>query len=354
MIKQSLRYFLLYTLLGSATVPAFPADSSKPSQRPDNRMSITQKTVKEIFRKPRPHWVGDGFKVFPVFADKAFTSELSPFLMFDYAAPHQFAPAFGGKRRGVGQHPHRGFETVTIAFQGEVEHRDSKGNSGVIGPGDCQWMTAARGIIHEEFHSHSFAKSGGTFEMCQLWVNLPMNYKMSEPKYQPILDKDIPKVPLKAKTEKSASDSSEKECIDGDQARKDGYARIIAGNFRGVEGPARTFTPVDLWDIIIFNTDQEFELELPEGHTTMVFVRRGGVEVEGKDLFLADVAIMNREGTKLVVRATEEDTSILVLSGAPIVGEPIAARGPFVMNTQHELMEAMRDYQRGLNGFEHF
>ena len=287
-----------------------------------------------------------------VFADKAFTSELSPFLMFDYAAPKHFGPARDGHRRGVGQHPHRGFETVTIAFQGEVEHRDSKGNSGVIGPGDCQWMTAAKGIVHEEFHSNSFAKSGGTFEMCQLWVNLPKSDKMSEPRYQPILDKDIPKVSLKEIG--VDSDSNGKECVDEDLKLKNGYARIIAGEFRGVKGPAKTFTHVDLWDIAIANKDKDFELEIPEGHTTMVFVRRGGVEVQGKELFLADVAIMNRKGTKLTVRATEEDSSVLILSGEPIVGEPIAARGPFVMNTHQELIDAMRDYHLGKNGFEHY
>ena len=154
----------------------------------------TSKTIKEIFRKPSNHWVGNGFNVIPVFADRAFTKEISPFLMFDYAAPKQFPPT--SKRLGVGQHPHRGFETVTLAFQGEVEHADSQGNTGVIGPGDVQWMTAARGIVHEEFHSKQFAKNGGTFEMCQIWVNLPAQQKMIEPRYQPILDTDIPKAPL--------------------------------------------------------------------------------------------------------------------------------------------------------------
>lgn len=308
----------------------------------------TQKIIHEICRKPPAHWVGDGFHVYPVFHNKAFTSELSPFLMFDYAAPKEFQPTT--RRRGVGQHPHRGFETVTIAFQGEVEHRDSTGNSGVIGPGDVQWMTAAKGIIHEEFHSTKFAKEGGTFEMCQLWVNLPSSKKMTEPRYQPILNRDIPKVPLSsiAATSRSSAEE-EKVCAPEDE----GWVRIIAGDFRGTKGPAMTFTPVNLWDVGLTKKDREYELEFVEGHNTLLFVRRGSVEIQGKALGLADVAIMEKAGTKLTVKSTMDDTSLLILSGEPI-DEPIAARGPFVMNTYGELAEAMQDYQMGRNGFDHF
>lgn len=309
---------------------------------------MAQKSIKEICRKPPAHWVGDGFNVFPVFANKAFTSELSPFLMFDYAAPKVFPPSTSSKRRGVGQHPHRGFETVTIAFQGEVEHRDSTGNSGVIGPGDVQWMTAAKGIIHEEFHSTKFSSQGGVFEMCQLWVNLPSDKKMVEPKYQPILNKDIPKVPLPSISKSGGVENS--VCTDND---KDGWVRVIAGDFNGTKGPAKTFTTVNLWDIGLTKKDKEFELVFEEGHNTLVFVRRGGVEVQGKALNLADVAIMEKAGRKLTVKSTQDDTSLLILSGEPI-DEPIAARGPFVMNTNAELSEAMRDYQFGMNGFNHF
>lgn len=303
-------------------------------------MSSLQKTIKEIFRKPPAHWVGDGFRVYPVFADKAFSAELSPFLMFDYAAPKDFPPT--AARRGVGRHPHRGFETVTLAFQGEVEHADSEGHRDVIGPGDVQWMTAARGIVHEEFHSAAFAERGGTFEMCQLWVNLPKDKKMSSPQYQALLDENIPKVEL------LSVDKDLGECSAA--ALEDGYARIIAGEYRGVRGPAKTFTPINLWDLVFLKSSSTYQFELPEGHTLLVFVRRGSVEVQGERLKLADVAIMNEKGGKLTMRPTEKDTSVLILSGEPI-DEPIAARGPFVMNTFDELMQANRDYRAGVNGF---
>jgi len=327
---------------------------SNSSQSSTSMSAAAQKTIKEICRKPPRHWVGDAFHVYPVFANKAFTSELSPFLMFDYAAPKEFPPEKNPNyRRGVGQHPHRGFETVTVAFQGEVEHADSEGHSGVIGPGDVQWMTAARGIIHEEFHSTEFSKRGGIFEMFQLWVNLPSSKKMSKPRYQPILAKDIPQVPL-AIVGKSGEDdgggSGSDVCT---STVEEGYAKIIAGNFRGTEGPAKTFTPVDMWVVSLLTKQKEFELEFVEGHTTLLFVQNGSVEIQGKTLDLADVAIMDREGTKLTIRATQKNTSLLVLSGEPI-DEPIAARGPFVMNTHGELQQAFRDYQRGTHGFRHF
>jgi redox-sensitive bicupin YhaK (pirin superfamily) len=324
------------------------------SQSSKSMSAAAQKTIKEICRKPPRHWVGNAFHVYPVFADKAFTSELSPFLMFDYAAPKEFPPEKNPNRnrRGVGQHPHRGFETVTVAFQGEVEHADSEGNSGVIGPGDVQWMTAARGIIHEEFHSTEFSKRGGIFEMFQLWVNLPSSKKMSKPRYQPILAKDIPQVPL-AIVGKSGDGDGDGDSDVCTSTVEEGYAKIIAGNFRGTEGPAKTFTPVDIWVVSLLTKQKEFELEFVEGHTTLLFVQNGSVEIQGKALNLADVAIMDRKGTKLTIRATQKNTSLLILSGEPI-DEPIAARGPFVMNTQHELQQAMTDYQRGTHGFNHF
>lgn len=306
-------------------------------------MSPIQKTIKEICRKPPSHWVGDGFKVYPVFADKAFTSELSPFLMFDYAAPKYFPPNDGGKKRGVGMHPHRGFETVTIAFQGEVEHSDSAGNNDVIGPGDLQWMTAARGIVHEEFHSKEFSSKGGMFEMCQLWVNLPKDKKMTEPRYQPILDKDIPKVELL-----HASKDETQECTVAEL--EDGYTRVISGEFRNIKGPAKTYTTINLWDVILLKKDNAYQFEIAAGHTLLAFVRRGSVKVQGQLLKLADVAIMNKGGTMLTLEAQEDNTSVLILSGEPI-DEPIAARGPFVMNTSEELSQAWMDYRYGQNGF---
>jgi redox-sensitive bicupin YhaK (pirin superfamily) len=194
----------------------------------------SMKGIKVILPRPRSHWVGDGFHVYPVFADKAFTNELSPFLMFDYGAPKQF-PANNPKKLGVGQHPHRGFETITVAFQGEVEHADSMGNRGVIGEGDVQWMTAGRGIVHEEFHSQKFAKAGGAFEMCQLWLNLPKEHKMTPPRYQPILKNEITTSPLYL----HAADACG---APADPA--EGGVRVIAGSFMGVKGPASTFTQV--------------------------------------------------------------------------------------------------------------
>lgn len=307
--------------------------------------NMIQKTVREICRKPPKHWVGNGFHVYPVFANKAFTSELSPFLMFDYAAPKEFPPSKSRDRRGVGQHPHRGFETVTIAFQGEVEHADSVGHTDVIKPGDVQWMTAGRGIVHEEFHSTEFSNRGGVFEMCQLWVNLPKSKKMTKAGYQPILAKDIPQVPLVVS---ETSNEEAKICtID------EGHARIIAGEFNGVKGPAKTFTPINLWIVNLLTKEKDFELDFKEGHTTVIFVRSGSVKVQGKSLNTADVAIMDRAGSKLTVKAIEKNTSLLILSGEPI-DEPIASRGPFVMNTQEELRQAMIDYQRGTHGFKHF
>lgn len=272
----------------------------------------------------RSHWVGDGFNVRPVFAQLAFTQDISPFLMFDYAAPREFAAT--AEKRGVGPHPHRGFETVTIAFQGEVEHGDSAGNRGVIGQGDVQWMTAASGIIHEEFLSREFLQRGGTLEMVQLWVNLPAKYKMIAPKYQPILSRDIPVVQL---------------------PENGGTLRVIAGNFAGTQGAASTFSPVNLWDIKI-TAGKSVELKVPEGHNTMLFVRQGKLAVGSAVVGPADLALLQRDGTHITLQALE-DTSLLLMGGEPIA-EPIVALGPFVMNTEQEIRLAMMDYQSGRMG----
>eukprot|EP00560_Eucampia_antarctica_P006278 CAMPEP_0197824736 /NCGR_PEP_ID=MMETSP1437-20131217/1954_1 /TAXON_ID=49252 ORGANISM="Eucampia antarctica, Strain CCMP1452" /NCGR_SAMPLE_ID=MMETSP1437 /ASSEMBLY_ACC=CAM_ASM_001096 /LENGTH=299 /DNA_ID=CAMNT_0043424485 /DNA_START=167 /DNA_END=1066 /DNA_ORIENTATION=+ len=297
---------------------------------------INQKilSAQKVLPAPRPHWVGDGFKVFPVLQSVAFTNEVSPWLMFDYAAPKKFPPS--SQQLGVGQHPHRGFETITMAFQGEVEHADSVGNRDVIGVGDVQWMTAGRGIIHEEFHSRKFAATGGTFEFCQLWLNLPAKDKMHPPKYQAILSKDIPVVRL-----------SEKEYGPS--------ARIIAGSLHGKVGPAETFTPVDLWDIIIPKDEESIELSLPNGHNTIIFVRRGGILLGNKKLGPQDTIILkpeingSGENNILKLTSTTKDTSVILMGGEPI-NEPIAARGPFVMNTQEELRQAGNDFRTGKMG----
>ena len=315
-------------------VPTLVQSQAHTLRRPQTAM----KAVSRVMPASRPHWVGNGFHVYPVFAQLAFTKELSPWLMFDYAAPKQFGPT--SERKGVGQHPHRGFETVTIAFQGAVEHTDSTGNNDVIQPGDVQWMTAGRGIIHEEYHSTEFARSGGTFEMCQLWVNLPKKHKMVPPRYQPVVSADIPTVPLKVA-------AGAEECAEA------GSVRVIAGELDGTRGPAQTYSPIELWDIQLPTQGAPVELEVPSGHNMIVFVRRGGVLVgaAGREQKVGaqGVALMEREGTTLRLSATQADTQLLLLGGEPI-DEPIAARGPFVMNTEQEIMQANRDFQSGKMG----
>lgn len=321
------------------------------------------RTVRRILPRSHPHWVGDGFKVYPVFADLAFTKEISPFLMFDYAEPKRFdAKPVGTKPLGVGQHPHRGFETVTIAFQGEVEHQDNAGNSGVIGPGDVQWMTAGRGILHEEYHSKSFTEKGGIFEMCQLWVNLKARDKMTPPQYQSILQEQIPTVPLYSAAKKTDEISPTAAAV--------ASARIIAGELHDAKGPASTFSPVQVWDVTLPQADSVVELPFSAHHNGMLFVRRGKVQVlSGTDdsdgtpssksvLGPQDVALLSLPltpddatvSTSLIkLRVLEADSSVMVLGGEPI-NEPIAAHGPFVMNTDDEIRQAFVDFRSGSFG----
>ena len=282
------------------------------------------KLVTKTMRGADPHWVGDGFHVRTYFSyDDA--PAISPFLLLDYAGPARFEPS--AQPRGVGPHPHRGFETVTIVYQGEVEHRDSAGHGGRIGPGDVQWMTAASGVVHEEMHSREFTRKGGTLEMVQLWVNLPAKDKMSPPRYQDLLDQQIPKVAL--------PDAS-------------GTLRVIAGNFRGTKGPARTFTPIDLWDVSMRAT-RSVELPLPAGHTAMLLVQSGAVRLDnGKETKAMEMAFLQRDGDSVKVEATT-DARLLVLSGEPI-REPVVGYGPFVMNTKAEIGTAIEDYESGKMG----
>ncbi|WP_429820170.1 pirin family protein [Ensifer sp. B1-9] len=278
-----------------------------------------------IFGNAHPHWVGDGFPVRSLLARDRVGDHASPFLLLDYAGPMNFAP--GVTPRGVGVHPHRGFETVTIVYQGEVDHRDSAGNGGHIGPGDVQWMTAAGGILHEEFHSERFTKEGGTLEMVQLWVNLPATNKSVEPGYQTLLDRDIPTVSLP----------------DGA-----GALRVIAGSYAGAQGPARTFTPVNLWDLRL-KQQGSLGLDLPEGHSVGLAVLRGNVLVNGSDLVgEAQFVLFGRDGGGVTLDASS-DVTALVLSGEPI-NEPVAMYGPFVMNTEQEIRQAMTDFQSGRFG----
>jgi hypothetical protein len=271
------------------------------------------------------HWVGDGFPVRSLFSYENLGARISPFLLLDYAGPHIFSPT--RRRRGVGQHPHRGFETVTIVYDGEVEHRDSTGQGGIIGPGDVQWMTAAGGILHEEFHAGSFARTGGLFRMVQLWVNLPAKDKMGRAGYQAISTGDIPSVDL----------------ADGA-----GTVRVIAGSFHDVEGPAHTFTPINLWDVRL-NQGADVIVDLPRGHTAILVVLSGRIMVNGKEPAAdAEALLLHRDGQAVSISA-DTDTTMLVLTGEPI-DEPIAGRGPFVMNSQEEIDQAMRDFRSGRFG----
>ena len=281
------------------------------------------KTVSAPRPAPQGHWVGDGFPVRTIFAYD--DREVSPFLLMDHAGPAIFPPA--EKRRGVGEHPHRGFETVTIMYSGEVEHRDSSGSSGKIGPGDVQWMTAGSGVVHEEMHSVDYSRRGGPFEAIQLWVNLPARHKMTTPNYQTLLARDIPEVQL-----------------DGDA----GMARIIAGVLGDARGPAKTFTPVSLWDVRL-KAGKGALLELPLGHMAALFVLKGGVSVNGSTKVAAsEFVTFGRNGAAIRIDA-DDDATLLVLGGEPIE-EPVVGYGPFVMNTEAEIRRAIEDYRSGRMG----
>ena len=270
------------------------------------------------------HWVGDGFPVRTLFFYQDLGKQMSPFLMLDYAGPAEFVST--AERKGVGSHPHRGFETVTIVYEGEVAHKDSTGQGGTIGPGDVQWMTAGSGILHEEFHSEEFAKQGGTLEMVQLWVNLPARLKMTKPGYQAILNKQIPSIDLRNGA---------------------GKARIIAGEFDGHQGPAQTFTPMNVVDLKL--KKGEFTLPVPEGWNVSLVVLKGAVEttdgVVAKD---AQMLMFSNQDQDIQVNALE-DSIALLLCGEPI-NEPIVGYGPFVMNTKEEIARAMQDFNSGSFG----
>lgn len=278
-----------------------------------------------VYASPRQHWVGDGFPVRSMFSHATQGQHISPFLLLDYAGPAEFTPA--QQPRGVGEHPHRGFETVTIVYQGEVEHRDSTGKGGVIGPGDVQWMTAAAGILHEEFHSQAFTRKGGTLEMVQLWVNLPARNKNTEPGYQALLDQDIPVVALPDGT---------------------GTLRVIAGEYADTKGPARTFTPLNVWDLRL-RRDSATSLALPEGHTAGLVILRGTVQVNDSEIAReGQFVLLDRTGGEVTLEANG-DASVLILTGEPI-DEPVVMYGPFVMNTADEIRQAMADFQSGRFG----
>ena len=270
------------------------------------------------------HWVGDGFPVKSIFSYGDIAEEMSPFLLMDYAGPANFPPT--SRKLGVGQHPHRGFETVTIVHEGGVSHRDSSGGGGTIGPGDVQWMTAAAGLLHEEYHSPEFAARGGAFEMIQLWVNLPAKDKMGPPGYQGITADQIPEVEVPEAA---------------------GLVRVIAGQYGGAQGPARTFTPMNVWDVHL-KASHQVAFDLPEGHTTALFLTSGAIRIGGQQARATDLAVMERDGRRLEFEVLE-DTRLLLLNGAPL-NEPIVGQGPFVMNTQQEIVQAFKDFNSGRFG----
>ncbi|XAH23224.1 pirin family protein [Xylophilus sp. GW821-FHT01B05] len=283
------------------------------------------KKILGVYSAPRQHWVGDGFPVRSLFGYDGLGRHLSPFLLLDHAAPTRFEPA--AQPRGVGQHPHRGFETVTIVYQGEVEHRDSTGAGGLIGPGDVQWMTAGGGILHEEFHSRAFTESGGTMEMVQLWVNLPAKDKMAEPGYQTLLDAQIPSVDLPEGA---------------------GRVRVIAGEFDGQRGPARTFTPIDVWDVRIAQSGVA-HLPAKAGRTLALVVLRGTVLLNGEEVAREGQLVhFDPAGAGVEIEANS-DATLLWLSGEPL-NEPVVGHGPFVMNSEAEIHQAIDDFNGGRFG----
>jgi quercetin 2,3-dioxygenase len=287
--------------------------------------SITLKKLLRIHQSSGMHWVGDGFPVRSVFDYNGLGRELSPFLLLDYAAPHDFPP--GNARRGVGAHPHKGFETVTVVYQGELEHRDSSGGGGKIGAGDVQWMTAGNGIVHEEFHSQDFTRAGGTLQMVQLWVNLRARDKTAKPAYQTLLKAQIPQVPL---------------------PHDAGTVRIIAGEWNGRKGPAKTFTPINLWDVNL-RADKAVELTLPNEHTTALLVLSGKVVVNGeREAVEGDLAMFAPTGDRIAL-VGRENAKLLVMGGEPFA-EPVVGQGPFVMNSRAEIQQAFEDYQLGRMG----
>lgn len=287
------------------------------------------KRVAAVLPTPEPHWVGDGFPVRSLFSYGLQEPDISPFLLFDHAGPHHFAPGDVQRPRGVGVHPHRGFETVTIVYHGEVSHRDSAGHGGTIGPGDVQWMTAAGGILHEEFHSQSYTRSGGPFHMVQLWVNLPASHKMIAPGYQPILAAEIPTVDL--------------------PAHGGGKLRVIAGANGDARGPARTVTPMNVWDLQL-RGGESTTLTVPAGHNALVAVLTGGVRIGADAVSVKqdEVAVLDGSGTALHITA-DKDCMALVLTGQPL-GERVFGYGPFVMNTREQIMQAIDDFNRGKFG----
>ena len=279
-----------------------------------------------VYRNQNMHWVGDGFPVKNLFSYDRLGQAVSPFLLLDYAAPNQFQPTTA--QHGVGSHPHRGFETVTIAYKGEVEHKDSSGGGGIIKTGDVQWMTAGAGVVHEEFHSKEFAKKGGLFEMVQLWVNLPAKDKMTPARYQAIDNSDIPVVNF-------ADDA--------------GQIRVIAGTFHDVKGPASTFSPINVWDGQL-KAEKSEHIHVPMSHTVLVVILEGEMLINGTQKVQdSSIVLFEQNDDPAILLEAIQDTKFLVLTGEPL-NEPIQGYGPFVMNTKEEIVEAFNDFNNGKFG----
>jgi redox-sensitive bicupin YhaK (pirin superfamily) len=294
----------------------------------DSSAVRTARAIDEIYGAPPIHWVGDGFRVMGYFAqDAQLVRKLSPFVLIDYHAPFVYPPTTN-LRRGVGPHPHRGFETVTVAFEGSVAHHDSTGAGGIIGPGDVQWMTAGAGILHKEYHEERFARTGGRLHVIQIWVNLRAADKLAQPGYQ-LLERDgigVAALP-----------------DDG------GSVRVIAGEYAGVKGAARTFTPIDVLDVRL-NAKGRLELDVPAHHNIAVLVMNGNIAINGARAAGAnDLVVFGHRGERIAIEGLTDDVHLMVLSGEPI-DEPVAQYGPFVMNTERELRQAVSDYNRGLFG----
>jgi redox-sensitive bicupin YhaK (pirin superfamily) len=281
------------------------------------------KNVLRIHRQPEGHWVGDGFPVHTVL-DYQRQPELSPFLLLDHAGPHDFPPA--AKPRGVEWHPHRGFETVTLVLEGEVDHEDTAGNGGRIGAGEVQWMTAGSGLLHKEMHSAEFTRRGGRFHALQLWVNLPAKSKMTAPRYQTLTARDIPSVALPG---------------------GGGELRVIAGEFGGVKGPAETFTPVNLFELRL-RARGGAKLDLRDGYGAGLYVVSGRIAVNGEAAGEGELVVLERKGAEASIEGIS-DAVVFVMNGQPI-NEPVAGYGPFVMNTPQEIQRAFKDYHAGLLG----
>ncbi len=285
---------------------------------------IDMKSIEAVLEAPPGHWVGDGFPVRSLFSYHGQGKSVSPFLLLDYAAPVVFEPS--PVSRGVGAHPHRGFETVTVVYAGEVSHRDSAGGGGTIRAGDVQWMTAGSGIVHDEFHSDAFSRRGGPIEMVQLWVNLPARHKMTPPRYQALTQNDIPVVTLP----------------------EGGRLRVIAGTFRGHSGPAETFTPVDVWDASL-DTGASLVVPAADGRRLIVVLLEGNATVNSTCSLDDVAAVVLAPGGEGAHVTADTSARLLFLSGEPI-DEPIAGYGPFVMNTEREIREAISDFNSGRFG----